>query len=199
MVSLETLLQARIPELAKRREINDILNSRFFTNFGRLVPPFWSPLVLECRRRWLSLFNHRFPPLVAIIPGKEVAKESGAPNREADVVHPSRPDRRRTRQVEAEVEQLAHQVDEVELVLDRFQRMNPLTFSGAEGGLLVDGGVEIMKEFRHEYIPESYYNSKEYEFNDLVQGNIKVAEYSRQFSSLTLLCPSHCKSGNGET
>ncbi|KZV57733.1 hypothetical protein F511_21784 [Dorcoceras hygrometricum] len=44
-------------------------------------------------------------------------------------------------------------------------------------------------EFRQEYTPESYYNSREREFENLKQGNIKVAENSRQFSLLLMYVP----------
>ncbi|KZV22194.1 hypothetical protein F511_23488 [Dorcoceras hygrometricum] len=43
--------------------------------------------------------------------------------------------------------------------------------------------------FRQEYTPESYYNSREREFDNLKQGNMKVAEYARQFSSLLMYVP----------
>ncbi|KZV18929.1 hypothetical protein F511_17835 [Dorcoceras hygrometricum] len=43
--------------------------------------------------------------------------------------------------------------------------------------------------FRQEYTPESYYNSREREFDNLKQGNMKVAEFSRQFSSLLMYVP----------
>ncbi|KZV38443.1 hypothetical protein F511_37741 [Dorcoceras hygrometricum] len=43
--------------------------------------------------------------------------------------------------------------------------------------------------FRQEYTPESYYNSREQEFDNLKQGNMKVAEYDRQFSSLLMYVP----------
>ncbi|KZV19968.1 Adenosylmethionine-8-amino-7-oxononanoate aminotransferase-like protein [Dorcoceras hygrometricum] len=56
---------------------------------------------------------------------KYVVEESRAQNCDDDAVQPSRPERRCATHVEAKVEQLAHQVDEMELVLARFQRMNP--------------------------------------------------------------------------
>ncbi|KZV13949.1 hypothetical protein F511_44759 [Dorcoceras hygrometricum] len=34
----------------------------------------------------------------------------------------------------------------MELVLDRFQRMNPPTFAGAESGLMAEGWLEHMEE-----------------------------------------------------
>ncbi|KZV42355.1 hypothetical protein F511_17844 [Dorcoceras hygrometricum] len=43
--------------------------------------------------------------------------------------------------------------------------------------------------FHQEYTLESYYNTKEREFVNLVQGNLKVAEYARQFSSLLSYAP----------
>ncbi|KZV27670.1 hypothetical protein F511_11898 [Dorcoceras hygrometricum] len=42
------------------------------------------------------------------------------------------PSRRRTRQVEHEVDELAARVDDMELVMARFQQMNPQTFNGDE-------------------------------------------------------------------
>ncbi|KZV38618.1 hypothetical protein F511_01170 [Dorcoceras hygrometricum] len=43
--------------------------------------------------------------------------------------------------------------------------------------------------FRQEYTPESYLNNREREFDNLKQGNLKVAEYARQFSSLLAYVP----------
>ncbi|KZV30998.1 hypothetical protein F511_31735 [Dorcoceras hygrometricum] len=43
--------------------------------------------------------------------------------------------------------------------------------------------------FRQEYTPESYFNNHEREFDNLKQGNLKVAEYARQFSSLLAYVP----------
>ncbi|KZV35343.1 separase [Dorcoceras hygrometricum] len=56
--------------------------------------------------------------------------------------HPSIPGRRHARHVDDEVEHMAHRVDEIELVLARFHRMNAPNFSGAEGGLVVEGWLE---------------------------------------------------------
>ncbi|KZV28251.1 hypothetical protein F511_02121 [Dorcoceras hygrometricum] len=42
---------------------------------------------------------------------------------------------------------------------------------------------------RQEYTPESYYNNREREFDNLKQGNLRVAEYARQFSSLLSYVP----------
>ncbi|KZV36932.1 hypothetical protein F511_16627 [Dorcoceras hygrometricum] len=122
----------------------------------------------------------------------------------------------------------------MELVLAIFQRTNPPTFTGAEGGLMAEGWLEHMEElfdkgtsrvmresgvliswesfcayfrqeytpesyykgtsrvmresgvliswesfcayFRQEYTPESYYNNCEREFDNLKQGNMRVAE-----------------------
>ncbi|KZV22943.1 hypothetical protein F511_13013 [Dorcoceras hygrometricum] len=36
--------------------------------------------------------------------------------------------------------------------------------------------------FRQEYTPESFYNNREREFDNLKQGNLRVAEYARKFS-----------------
>ncbi|KZV16238.1 hypothetical protein F511_26255 [Dorcoceras hygrometricum] len=43
--------------------------------------------------------------------------------------------------------------------------------------------------FRQKYTPESYYNNREREFDNLKQGNLRVAEYARQFSSLFSYVP----------
>ncbi|KZV28258.1 hypothetical protein F511_02128 [Dorcoceras hygrometricum] len=43
--------------------------------------------------------------------------------------------------------------------------------------------------FRQEYAPKSYYNNREREFDNLNQGNMRVAEYARQFSSLLSYVP----------
>ncbi|KZV28304.1 hypothetical protein F511_26901 [Dorcoceras hygrometricum] len=43
--------------------------------------------------------------------------------------------------------------------------------------------------FRQEYIPESYFNANECEFTNLVHGNLKLAKYSRKFSSLLSYAP----------
>ncbi|KZV33889.1 hypothetical protein F511_11099 [Dorcoceras hygrometricum] len=43
--------------------------------------------------------------------------------------------------------------------------------------------------FRQEYTPESFYNNREREFDNLKQGNLRVAEYARQFSSLLSYVP----------
>ncbi|KZV28255.1 hypothetical protein F511_02125 [Dorcoceras hygrometricum] len=57
-----------------------------------------------------------------------------------------------------------------------------------EGGALITW-ESFYAEFRQEYTPESYYNSREREFENLKQGNKKVAEYARQFSSLLMYVP----------
>ncbi|KZV31885.1 hypothetical protein F511_20595 [Dorcoceras hygrometricum] len=38
--------------------------------------------------------------------------------------------------------------------------------------------------FHQEYVPESFVNVREREFDNLVQGNLSVGEYARRFSSL---------------
>ncbi|KZV35025.1 hypothetical protein F511_19772 [Dorcoceras hygrometricum] len=43
--------------------------------------------------------------------------------------------------------------------------------------------------FRQEYTPESYFNNQDREFDNLKQGNLKVAKYARQFSSLQTYVP----------
>ncbi|KZV36721.1 hypothetical protein F511_39400 [Dorcoceras hygrometricum] len=51
----------------------------------------------------------------------------------------------RLRERHAEVEDVTRQIGEMELVLARFQRKNPPTFIGAEGGLLAEGWLEHME------------------------------------------------------
>ncbi|KZV55060.1 hypothetical protein F511_13849 [Dorcoceras hygrometricum] len=43
--------------------------------------------------------------------------------------------------------------------------------------------------FLREYTPESFYNNREREFDNLKQGNLRVAEYARQFFSLLSYVP----------
>ncbi|KZV53490.1 hypothetical protein F511_14856, partial [Dorcoceras hygrometricum] len=43
--------------------------------------------------------------------------------------------------------------------------------------------------FRREYTPESFYNNREREFDNLKQGSLRVVEYARQFSSLLSYVP----------
>ncbi|KZV36006.1 hypothetical protein F511_14523 [Dorcoceras hygrometricum] len=71
--------------------------------------------------------------------------ESRAQNREDDVVQPSIPRRRRDRQVEDEVDLLESHVDELEMVLARFQQMNPQRFLGAEGGDVAENWLEHLE------------------------------------------------------
>ncbi|KZV53954.1 hypothetical protein F511_43359 [Dorcoceras hygrometricum] len=54
------------------------------------------------------------------------------------------PSRRCTRQVEDEVYELAACVDDMELVMARFQRMNPQTFNGDEPSLMQSPGCSIL-------------------------------------------------------
>ncbi|KZV20656.1 hypothetical protein F511_16339 [Dorcoceras hygrometricum] len=49
-----------------------------------------------------------------------------------DEMQHSIPSRGRARQIEVEVDELAARVDDMELVMARFQRMNPQTFNGDE-------------------------------------------------------------------
>ncbi|KZV23520.1 hypothetical protein F511_35085 [Dorcoceras hygrometricum] len=74
-----------------------------------------------------------------------MADEFGTQNHDNDIVQPSILERRRARPVEDEVDHLAHQVDEMELVLAIFHGMNLLDFTGAEGGLVADGCLEHME------------------------------------------------------
>ncbi|KZV45503.1 hypothetical protein F511_08006 [Dorcoceras hygrometricum] len=60
--------------------------------------------------------------------------------------------------------------------------------------MLRDSGAVITWEsfceaFRKEYTPESYFASQEREFDNLKQGNMRVAEYARQFSTLLVYMP----------
>ncbi|KZV47802.1 hypothetical protein F511_39981, partial [Dorcoceras hygrometricum] len=43
--------------------------------------------------------------------------------------------------------------------------------------------------FRQEYVPESYVNAREREFDNLVQGTLSVGEYARKFSSILAYVP----------
>ncbi|KZV22945.1 hypothetical protein F511_13015 [Dorcoceras hygrometricum] len=43
--------------------------------------------------------------------------------------------------------------------------------------------------FRREYTPESYFASREREFDSLKQGDMRVAEYARRFSALLVYMP----------
>ncbi|KZV53449.1 hypothetical protein F511_14815 [Dorcoceras hygrometricum] len=43
--------------------------------------------------------------------------------------------------------------------------------------------------FRREYTPESYFASREREFDNLKQGDMRVAEYARRFSALLVYMP----------
>ncbi|KZV42025.1 hypothetical protein F511_14339 [Dorcoceras hygrometricum] len=43
--------------------------------------------------------------------------------------------------------------------------------------------------FRQEYVPESFVNTREREFDNLVQGSMSVGEYARRFSSLLAYVP----------
>ncbi|KZV37462.1 hypothetical protein F511_14878 [Dorcoceras hygrometricum] len=43
--------------------------------------------------------------------------------------------------------------------------------------------------FRQEYVPESYVNDREREFDNMVQGTMSVGEYARRFSSLLAYVP----------
>ncbi|KZV49331.1 hypothetical protein F511_22670 [Dorcoceras hygrometricum] len=60
---------------------------------------------------------------------KQIPEESEGQN---EKIQRSGPVRRRARQVEDEVDVLAARVDEMELIMVRFQRMNPQTFDGDE-------------------------------------------------------------------
>ncbi|KZV23000.1 putative leucine-rich repeat receptor-like protein kinase [Dorcoceras hygrometricum] len=62
-----------------------------------------------------------------------------------DVAQLSVPLRHRDRQTEVELENRTLQIDDMELVLARFQRMNPPTFTGFEGGFVSKGWVEHME------------------------------------------------------
>ncbi|KZV20766.1 hypothetical protein F511_04124 [Dorcoceras hygrometricum] len=63
---------------------------------------------------------------------RQIPVESGAQNVGDDVEKHSIPVRKRARQVDEEVDLLASRVDEMELVIARFRRMNPPTFTGVE-------------------------------------------------------------------
>ncbi|KZV33198.1 hypothetical protein F511_18214 [Dorcoceras hygrometricum] len=63
---------------------------------------------------------------------RQIPVESGAHNVGDDVEQHSIPMHRRARQVDEEVDLLVSRVDEMELVMARFQKMNPKTFSRVE-------------------------------------------------------------------
>ncbi|KZV17120.1 hypothetical protein F511_19593 [Dorcoceras hygrometricum] len=77
---------------------------------------------------------------------RQVVGESRAPGNDEDVEQQSIPLRRRARKAEVEVDEVTRQIGEMELILARFQRMNPSTFTGAEGGLMAEGCLEHMEE-----------------------------------------------------
>ncbi|KZV36880.1 hypothetical protein F511_18053 [Dorcoceras hygrometricum] len=77
--------------------------------------------------RHLEYFS--MPPRRRGRPTRQISIESEAQNEE---VERSIPVRRRTRQVADEVDVLAARVDEMELIMEMFQRMNPQTFNGDE-------------------------------------------------------------------
>ncbi|KZV23470.1 hypothetical protein F511_40252 [Dorcoceras hygrometricum] len=58
----------------------------------------------------------------------QIPEESEGQNEE---IQRSFPGRRRTRQIKDEVDVLAARVDEMKLIMMRFQRMNPHTFGGS--------------------------------------------------------------------
>ncbi|KZV37429.1 hypothetical protein F511_12447 [Dorcoceras hygrometricum] len=60
--------------------------------------------------------------------------------------------------------------------------------------MLEETGVEITWDsfcvaFRQEYVPESYVNAREREFDNLDQGTMSFREYARRFSSLLAYVP----------
>ncbi|KZV33887.1 hypothetical protein F511_11097 [Dorcoceras hygrometricum] len=57
-----------------------------------------------------------------------------------------------------------------------------------ESGALISW-ESFFAAFRQEYTPESYYNNREREFDNLKQGNMRVTEYARHFSSLLSYVP----------
>ncbi|KZV57347.1 hypothetical protein F511_36548 [Dorcoceras hygrometricum] len=76
--------------------------------------------------------------------GRKVVDESRVSDSEEEVAHPSFPLHRCVRQVEVEAEHLNRHIDDMELVLTRFQRMIPSTFTSADGGLAAEGWLEHM-------------------------------------------------------
>ncbi|KZV18510.1 hypothetical protein F511_10260 [Dorcoceras hygrometricum] len=60
--------------------------------------------------------------------------------------------------------------------------------------MLHDSGAVITWEsfceaFRQEYTPKSYFASREREFDNLKQGDMRVAEYARRFSAILVYMP----------
>ncbi|KZV33719.1 hypothetical protein F511_33352 [Dorcoceras hygrometricum] len=85
---------------------------------------------------------------------RQTGEESRDPGSDDDVELQSIPLRHRAGQTD--VDDVTRQIGEMELVLARFQRMNPLTFNGAESGLIAEGWLEHMEELFDviEYSPE---------------------------------------------
>ncbi|XP_073050615.1 uncharacterized protein [Primulina eburnea] len=175
--------------------------------------------------------------------GKEVVQESGAQNMDGIDVNArgrrGRPTGEAVQNVNVEVEQITRRVNDMELLVSRFQNLNPPIFDGSEGNekaeswlramnnlfdlveydsnrrvklvvlqlrdnaerwleatarALCDAGTVITwvvfsTQFRQEYSPPSYYAAKSSAFHKLVQGNLPVAEYARQLSSLLIYVP----------
>ncbi|KZV40165.1 hypothetical protein F511_29709 [Dorcoceras hygrometricum] len=77
---------------------------------------------------------------------RQIDGESRAPGSDEDVEQQGIPLRHRGRQAEVEVDVVTRQIGEMELVLARFQRMNPPMFIGVEAGLLAERWLEHMEE-----------------------------------------------------
>ncbi|KZV20329.1 hypothetical protein F511_39895 [Dorcoceras hygrometricum] len=75
------------------------------------------------------------------------------------------------RERQAEVEDVTRQIGEMELVLARFQRMNPPMFAGAEGGLMAEGWLVQMEESFDtlEYAPEKRLKLAVFQLRDNAQ------------------------------
>ncbi|KZV55112.1 hypothetical protein F511_32368 [Dorcoceras hygrometricum] len=127
-------------------------------------------------------------------------EESEGQNEEE--VQRSVPRRGRNRQVDLEVDELVARVEDTELVMARFQQMNPQTFNGdrpssdAESWLQHITGLFdrvrydderrlSLAMFQLRISAQSWWR----EFNNLVQGSMFVGEYARRFSSLLAYVP----------
>ncbi|KZV17988.1 hypothetical protein F511_21144 [Dorcoceras hygrometricum] len=102
------------------------------------------------------------------------------------------PLRRRERQ--AEVEDVTRQIGEIELVLARFQRTNPPTFTGTEGGLMAEGWLVQMEELFDtlEYAPEKRLKLAVLQLRDDAQRWWRGTSRIWRESGAVITCESFC-------
>ncbi|KZV17175.1 hypothetical protein F511_07935 [Dorcoceras hygrometricum] len=146
---------------------------------------------------------------------RQIPVKFGAQNVEDDVDQHSIPVHKRASQMEDEVDLLASWVDEMELVMARFQRTNPQAFMGANSSADAEAWLKhIVGLFnRVHYIdarrlslatlklrsdaqrwwrgirPGVVFEQQGHEFDNLVQGDMRVAEYARQSYSILAYVP----------